>query len=408
MGTNAYPVAEYSMKELTNIASRIGEDRIREAFQYAASGMAITDLRGHFQETNPAYREIVGRDSDDLGMESILSITHKEDKRSCREHLDRLVSGQMASFVLEERYVRLDGSSAWVRCSFSLLKDQLARPSHIILICNDITEQRRAERLLAENEKLTLMGQLAATIAHEINNPLEAVLNLLYLVRGAESLKHAREFTARAEEEVQRAADIATHTLQFYRQQTSPTSTNLADLLGSVLVLFKGKLALAKVVVQLEKERGVELTCYSSELRQVMANLVQNAIQAMPKGGRLRLRVRRSMDWRTDKPGVRVTVADTGRGMSPGTRKHIYDAFFTTKGTNGTGLGLWVSAGILAKHGGSMHLRSNDVPGRSGTAFTLIFPCNGAEGMKRLEETQRGSRPIEQMDGGPITGFHAA
>src|SRR5258708_22644344 len=162
------------MQELTNIASRIGEDWIREAFQYAASGMAITDLDGHFQATNPAYWRIVGRGPDDLEMKSILSITHEEDRRNCREHLDRLVSGQMASFVLEERYVRLDGSSAWVRSSFSLLKDQQARPSHIILICNDITEQRRAERLLAENEKLTLMGQLAATIAHEINNPLEA------------------------------------------------------------------------------------------------------------------------------------------------------------------------------------------------------------------------------------------
>jgi PAS domain S-box-containing protein len=377
------------MQELTNIASRIGEDRIRirEAFQYAASGMAITDLGGHFQETNPAYRGIVGRDPEDLDTESILSIIHEEDRRNCREHLDRLVSGEIASFVLEERYVRLDGSSAWVRSSFSLLKDRRGRPSHIILICNDITEQRRAQRLLVENEKLTLMGQLAATIAHEINNPLEAVLNLLYLVREAESLEQAREFTARAEEEVQRAADLATPTLQFYKQQTRPTSTNLADLLRSVLVLFKGKLALAKVVVQLEKEGGVDLTCYSSEIRQVIANLVQNAIQAMPNGGRLRLRVKRSTDWRTDTPGVRVTVADTGRGMSPATRKHIYDAFFTTKGTYGTGLGLWIAAGILAKHGGSMHLRSKELPGQSGTAFTLIFPCNGTENKKRLPET---------------------
>src|ERR1700722_17312396 len=108
-------------------------------------------------------------------------------------------------------------------------------------------------------------------------------------------------------------------------------------------------------------------------------NLIQNAIQAMPKGGKLRLRVRRSTDWRTDTPGVRFTVADTGRGMSAGTRKHIYDAFFTTKGAAGTGLGLWLAAGILAKHGGSMHLRSKELSEQSGTAFTLIFPCNGTE-----------------------------
>lgn len=196
----------------------------------------------------------------------------------------------MASFVLEKRYVRFDGGSAWVRSSFSLLKDQKGRPSHIILICNDITEQRRAQRLLVENEKLALMGQLAATIAHEINNPLEAVLNLLYLAREAESLEETRDFTARAEAEVQRAADIATHTLQFYKQQTGPTSTNLADLLGSVLILFEGKLASSHIAVQLEEEGGVDLTCYAGEMRQVMANLIQNAIQAMPKGGKLRLR----------------------------------------------------------------------------------------------------------------------
>jgi two-component system sporulation sensor kinase C len=383
------------MQELTNIASRTGKDWIREAFQYAASGMAITDLGGHFQETNPAYRGIVGRGPEELDRESILSITHQEDRQNCREQLDRLVSGEMPSFVLEKRYVHLDGSAAWVRSSFSLLKDQKDRPLHIILICNDITEQRRAMRLLVENEKLVVMGQLASTIAHEINNPLEAVLNLLHLARGANSLEEARQFTARAEEEVQRAADIATHTLQFHKQQAKPVSTNLGDLVGSVLVLFKSKLALAKVATQLEKEGDADLTCYPNEIRQVIANLIQNAIQAMPSGGRLRVRVRCATDWRTDSLGIRITVADTGRGMSPGTRKHIYDAFFTTKGTSGTGLGLWVAAQMLAKHGGSMHLRSNEASGSSGTAFTLIFPCDGTESNKRSRQTPRRVRPID-------------
>ena len=160
-------------------ASEIGEDRIREAFEFAASGMAITDLDGRFQETNPAYREIVGRTREDLKGESILSITHAEDRDNCRNHLDRLLSGQAPSFVLEKRYVRPDGVSVWVRNSFSLLKDDRGRPSHIILICNDITERRRAELLLVEREKLAVVGQLATSIAHEINNPLEAALQLL-------------------------------------------------------------------------------------------------------------------------------------------------------------------------------------------------------------------------------------
>jgi PAS domain S-box-containing protein len=363
------------MQEQTRTPSRIGEDRIREAFEYAASGMAITDLDGRFQETNPAYREIVARTQQELESETILSITDPEDRQKCQNHLESLVSGERASFVLEKRYVRPDGCAVWVRNSFSLLKDEQGQPSHVILVCNDITERRRAERMFAETEKLVVAGQLSASIAHEINNPVEAVLNLLYLLRGAESLDQAHEFAARAEEQVQRVAEIATNTLRFHKHQTNPTPTNIAQLLESVLLMFQGKLVAAKVDVHLQKDGEPNLVCYSGEMRQVLANLILNAVEAMPKGGRLRLRVKSASDWRTGVPGVRVTVADNGLGMNALTRRHIYDAFFTTKGTLGTGLGLWVTAGIIAKHGGSMHLRSSDLVGASGTVFTLIFPC---------------------------------
>jgi signal transduction histidine kinase len=281
---------------------------------------------------------------------------------------------------VEKRYIRPNGEIVWVRNSFSLLKDAGRRPTHIILICNDITERRRAERLLVESEKLAVVGKLAASIAHEINNPLEAVLNLLFLVRNAENLEMAREFAARAEEELQRAAQIATQALQFHKQSAKPLSTNLAELLDSVLLLFRSKLGLTQVDVQMEKEGQPELICYPGEIRQVLANLIRNAIDAMPKGGRLRLRVRPSTDWRSGSPGVRITIADTGSGIRSEARKRIYDPFFTTKGTLGTGLGLWVTSRIVATHRGTMHVRSSDTPGASGTAFTLVFPAIGAQG----------------------------
>ncbi len=367
------------MQEQIRLRSEIGEDRIREAFEYAASGMALTDLDGHFQETNPAYREIVGRTHADLQEESILSITHDDDRENCRRHLDKLLSGETPSFVMEKRYLRPDESSVWVRNSFALLKDEHGNPSHIILICNDITEHRRAERLLVEQEKLVLVGQLATSIAHEINNPLEAVLNLLYLIRESKTLDEARVFILQAEEEIQRAAQIASNTLKFHKQQTRPVSTNVVQLVESVLVLFKGKLAGAKVAVEVEPRGNPELVCFAGEIRQVLANLVGNALDAMPSGGTLRVKVRPSTDWRTGGAGVRITIADTGFGMSPETQRRIYLPFFTTKGTSGTGLGLWVTAGILARHRGSMHLRSKTTPGASGTAFTLILPMVGAE-----------------------------
>jgi len=368
------------MQKQVKRVSEIGENRIREAFEFAASGMAIADLDGFFQETNPAYREIVGRTNRDLQEESILSITHDDDRDNCRYHLDKLLSGEIPSFVLEKRYVRPDESSVWVRNSFALLKDACGRPSHIILICNDITERRRAERLLVEQEKLALVGQLATSIAHEINNPLEAVLNLLYLIGKSESLDEAHAFAAQAEEQVQRASQIASNTLKFHKQQARPTSVCVVQLVESVIVLFKGKLAAAKVDVEVEPRGKPKLTCFAGEIRQVLANLIGNALDAMPSGGRLRLRVRAATDWRHGEPGVRITVADTGFGMSTETRRRIYEPFFTTKEVSGTGLGLWVTAGILARHGGSMHLRSKTTPGASGTAFTLIFPMVGAGG----------------------------
>ncbi|HEY0784950.1 MAG TPA: ATP-binding protein [Acidobacteriaceae bacterium] len=360
--------------------SAIGEDRIREAFAYAASGMAIAAVDGHFEEANPAYREIVGRTEGQLKQESILSLTHPDDREMCRIQLDRLVAGEVPSFVLEKRYLRPDQGHVWVRNSFSLLKDARGRPSHIILICNDITERRRAERLLVESEKLALVGQLAASIAHEINNPLEAVMNLLYLVRASQTLERAHAFAAQAEEEIQRVAQITTHTLRFHKQQARPSLTSLSDLLTSVLVLFRGKLAQARVEVNVRTGGKPELICYPGEVRQVLANLIRNALEAMPDGGRLRLHVRSATDWRSGEEGVRVTVADTGYGMSAQTRRRIYDPFFTTKGAEGTGLGLWVTAGILSKHRGAMRVRSSEAKGASGTAFMLIFPRSGAEG----------------------------
>lgn len=370
------------MQGFAEIHSRIGEDRIREAFQYAASGMAITDLDSYFQETNPAYRQILGRTELELQAETILSVTYPEDRPNCQREIERLVSGEIASFVLEKRYLHPGGSPVWVRNSFSLLKDEDGCASHIILICNDITERRRAERLLLESEKLAVVGQLASSIAHEINNPLDAVLNLLFLVKGAESLEEARSLAAQAEGETQRVAHIATHMLRFHKEQIKPTTTDITELLQSVLVLFKGKLAQAGVRLQFESKHAPSLVCYPGEIRQVLANLIRNAIDAMPNGGDLRLRVRTSTLWRSGGSGVRITTADTGQGMSLETRERIYDPFFTTKGNLGTGLGLWVTTGILFKHHGSMRVRSSDTPDASWTVFTLVFPSVDAEGQE--------------------------
>ena len=357
-----------------------GEDRLREGFKYAASGMALTDLDGRFQETNPAYRQIFGRTELALASETILSLLDEEDRPPCESELKRLLAGEIPSFVMEKRYLQPSGKPVWVHTSFSLLKNPDSRPRFIILICSDTTDHRRAEQRLAEMEKLAMVGQLTSSIAHEINNPLESVLNLLYLAKETNSLEQARQFVAEAEQEAGRVARIALDTLQFQKEQARPDRTNVAKLIESVLTLFRGKLDQLRIELHLNRIGAPSLICYPGEIRQILANLIRNAVDSMPRGGHLRIRIRPATDWRSGDAGVRITIADTGQGMSVETCRHIYEPFFTTKSNAGTGLGLWITAHILAKHRGSMHVRSTVAAENSGTAFTLIFPYKGAEG----------------------------
>jgi PAS domain S-box-containing protein len=249
------------------------------------------------------------------------------------------------------------------------------------LIVIDASDRKRSEEALRKTEKLAATGRLAASIAHEINNPLEAITNLLYLLSNHAELEDpARSYVQMAEHEVRRISEITQQTLRFYRQSTLPARANLAELLDSVLSLHHGRLRNFGIQVQKEYDASIDFYCFAGELRQVFANLVGNAIDAMPDGGKLCIRARRSRDWsHPERAGVRFQIADTGSGMPPEVKKHIFEAFFTTKEVTGTGLGLWVSSEIVVKHGGLMRVRSRpsgqQTPGRSsGTIFELFFP----------------------------------
>jgi PAS domain S-box-containing protein len=251
----------------------------------------------------------------------------------------------------------------------------------------DIESQRKAETGLRQAEKLAVVGRLAASIAHEINNPLEAVMNLIFLARLTAINPETVGYLKTAEEELSRVSQIASQALRFHKQQSSAMATDMVELLDSVLTLYRGKMARNKIQVKLEKEDCPHLVCYAGEIRQLLANLVGNATDAMPNGGTLRLRVRPVTDWRHPEPGLRVTISDTGHGMAADVRRRIYEPFFTTKGEIGTGLGLWVSAGIVEKHKGSMHVRSRADLGKSGTTFTVILPISGAP-LRAFEQTR--------------------
>jgi signal transduction histidine kinase len=246
------------------------------------------------------------------------------------------------------------------------------------LIVMDASDRKRGEEALRKTEKLAATGRLAASIAHEINNPLEAITNLLYLLSNhAELSEPARSYVEMATHEVRRIAEITQQTLRFYRQSTLPARANLSELLDSVLSLHHGRLRNLGVEVERKYDSTIDLYCFAGELRQVFANLIGNAIDAMLAGGRLSVRARRSRDWaHPERIGVRFQVADTGSGITPEVQKRIFEPFFTTKEITGTGLGLWVSWEIVAKHKGSIRVRSrSEAQGAPcGTIFELFFP----------------------------------
>ena len=244
----------------------------------------------------------------------------------------------------------------------------------------ETSDRKRAEEALRKTDKLAAAGRLAASIAHEINNPLESVTNLLYLLRRHPGLdQQAIEYTSLAQQEIARVAEMTQQTLRFYRQSTLPAIANVGGLMESAIALYSGRLLALQIDVHSEKESDAELYCFSGELRQLFANLVGNAIDAMRHGGRLRLIIRRSRSWVDGKPGVRLFVADNGCGMTRETRRRIFEPFFTTKEATGTGLGLWVSSEIISKHRASVKVASRPAGGTrpSGTVFMLFFPEDG-------------------------------
>jgi PAS domain S-box-containing protein len=241
------------------------------------------------------------------------------------------------------------------------------------VILRDMSVWKQTEEALIRSEKLGTVGRLAATMAHEINNPLHAAMNLLYLAQQTSRLDEpARALLDRAQQQLTRAAQVAKQTLGFAKGTLEPTTFRPADVLKGVLALMEVKVKEKMVTCQAEFLTHRALYGVESEVEQVFWNLLNNALDAVKPGGRIRVRISAGLSHKRSQ-GIRVSVADNGEGISAEHTPHIFEAFFTTKNT-GNGLGLWITREIVKKHGGSIRVRSRTGPMRGGTVFSIFLP----------------------------------
>ena len=305
-----------------------------------------------------------------------LALVHPDDRDQQEQLLKELI--QNASTSAREFRIWRDDIQAWrhIRSAETIRLDAKGAVECVIGTNLDITTQKRSEEALRQSEKLAAVGKLASSISHEINNPLESVTNLLYLLAGNQNLdRAAREYVKAAQEEIARISEVTTQTLRFHRQSTNAVAVRLPDVLDSVLAYFKPRFTAAVIEIRREYEGSQPLTCYAGEIRQALTNIIGNALDATPNGGKLRVRLRQSRDWTTrQRAGVRITIGDTGSGISRHNQQRIFEPFFTTKGMNGTGLGMWITHDLITRHGGSLTVHSRTGKPASGTVVSIFLP----------------------------------
>ncbi|HEX4284840.1 MAG TPA: ATP-binding protein, partial [Terracidiphilus sp.] len=269
-----------------------------------------------------------------------------------------------------EQYFKDNASESWFKFLIYPHPD-----GGIILYLRDTTTAQRTEQALRGSEQLAAAGRLAATIAHEINNPLESVTNLLFLAKMDETVSGStRGLLDVADRELQRLSHIAARSLKFYRQRTAPSLTSLEEVIESVLFFNEPDMKIRRITLERRHRSASPVLCLPGELQQVFTNLISNALDALADRGRLIVAVRPATD-RDGRTSVSVTVADTGEGMTRSTLDKLFQPFVTSKGEAGTGLGLWVSKGILDKHHSKIMVRSRR---GAGTVFRLLLPLDTA------------------------------
>jgi len=359
-------------KSKADVRADEAQRRMAAIVESSQDAILSKDTHGIITSWNQGAERLYGYTADEIIGKHVSILAPPEHPDEIPRIMGTLLRGESIRHYMTER-VRKDGTRLTVYLSISPLMNRKGEIVGASAIAQDVTAQRRAEEAMRKTEKLATAGRLAAAIAHEINNPLEAIANLLYLAR-RDKVK-CDEYLQMAEKEVSRVASIAQQTLGFVRDPSSASKVEVGPLIDEVLNLYKKKLSSKHIQVDKTVQPGLGIIAFSGELRQLFSNLISNAIDASPDQSKLHIRIERSREWsNNNRPGVRVMVADAGMGIPRENVNHIFEPFFTTKKDSGTGLGLWLSFSIVQKHGGSIRFRSSTTPGKSGTVFNVFLP----------------------------------
>ncbi len=368
-------VMDMTDQKLAGKQLRQREERFSRLAESLPQLIWMTNREGGNVYCNQRFTDYFGKSESDLMGWTWSNMIHPDDLESTLSIWKHcLESGD--HYLNEYRLQRKDGMFRYFLVRAVPVRNEAGEIELWIGSSTDIHDQKLAEDALRKSEKLATVGRLAASIAHEINNPLAAVTNCLYIALLDPSLHpETKVHLQNAEQELRRVAHITTQTLRFHKQSYAPARIDISEIANSVLALFRMRMSDKGIRENTEFEQGAIVTCLGDEIRQVIANLVSNAMDATPANGTMRIRIRKTRYWANETvSGVKIVVADTGHGIPAQILDHIFEPFVTTKEATGIGLGLWVSDGIVRKHGGRIRVRSRAGCSLSGSIFSIFLP----------------------------------
>jgi PAS domain S-box-containing protein len=351
-------------------------ERLHLALEASHSGTFDWEITTGLSKWSPELERVYGLTpgSFDGSLDRWRKWVHPDDLATMEASIaEAIATGELRG---EWRIIREDtGEIRWLNGRGKVFYDSSGIPVHLVGINVDITESKRAQQALLSKEKLNSAGRMATSISHEINNPLEAVVNLLYLAKSQEQLPPtARDYLDLAETQLHRIAHFTRQSLGFYRESGGTAPTQLNALLDSTIELLKGKIDNKNASVSRIWRTEIDIVTIPGELRQIFSNILSNSIEAIDSGGSIVIKISRSRNPKNATRRVRVSIADNGKGIPPNALPHIFEPFFTTRDGVGTGLGLWVCHQLVEKHKGSIQIRTSTYGPHRGTIFSVTLP----------------------------------